>query len=56
MNWSDKAMVIADGIIKEMEKTYGVGSYIREDVIEGLKKAAMKGMQFECDNWLNETK
>ena len=56
MNWSDKANVIADEIIKKMKKD-DVGGYTRDEIIEGLKKAAYQGMQFECDNWLmNKTK
>lgn len=55
MNWSDKAKVIADEIIKKMKKD-DVGGYTRDDVIEGLKKASIEGMKFECNNWLNETR
>ena len=51
MNWTDKANKIAEQILEEMENGV-VCSYTRDDVITGLKKAAIEGMKFECDNWL----
>lgn len=51
MNWSEKAQKIAEEILDEMEGGI-VSSYTRDDVIAGLKKAAIEGMKFECENWL----
>lgn len=51
MNWSEKAQEIAEEILDEIEGGV-VSSYTRDDVIAGLKKAAIEGMKFECDNWL----
>lgn len=51
MNWSDKANEIAYEILEEMEDGV-VSSYTRDDVIAGLKKAAIEGMKHECNNWL----
>lgn len=51
MNWNDQSTKIANDILEKMEDGT-VGSYTRDDVIAGLKKAAYMGMQFECDNWV----
>lgn len=50
MNWNDKARLIAEELLDKMED--GVCSYTRDDVLRGLQQAAIKGMVFECDNWV----
>lgn len=51
MNWTEKSKEIAVGLL---EKTEGgiVGNYTRRQIVECLQKAAYKGMQYECDNWI----
>ncbi len=51
MNWNDKAQQIAEELLEKMEDGV-VCSYTRDDVLRGLQQAAIKGMAFECDNWV----
>jgi len=51
MKWEDKAKEIADELLEEMERGV-VNSYTRDDVHNYLQKAALKGMDFELENWV----
>lgn len=51
MKWEAKAKEIADEVLEEMEGGI-VGSYTRDDVISGLRKAARLGMEWELENWV----
>ena len=53
MNWTDKAQEIAVEIIGKMG---GEKELSKEKFAEGLIKAALRGMAFECDNWINKEK
>ena len=49
MNWNEKATLIASEIIEEC----GADSVLTlNDAIRLLHKAAMRGMEFECENWV----
>ena len=66
MNWSEKAQEIADKICTEDALAkMDVESYIIYDddgrlelrylldaILPMVRKAAIEGMKFECDNWL----
>lgn len=51
MSWNEKATEIAETILEKMEDGV-VNSYTRDDVLNGLKEAALKGIQYECDCWV----
>ncbi len=50
MNWNDKAQEIAETILAKIEDGV-VSSYTRDDVLNGLREAAMQGIKYECDAW-----
>lgn len=50
MNWNDKSAEIAIRILDKMENGV-LNSYTRDDVLKGLREAALSGMEFECDAW-----
>lgn len=55
MKWKEKSCQIADEIIRKI----GQGApktYTREEVLEALRQAAMKGMMWECENWVLKRK
>lgn len=49
MNWSEKSKEIADAILKKMENGISGTSFSREEILNGLREAAMQGMAHECD-------
>ncbi len=49
MNWSEKSKEIADAILKKMENGIISGTLTREEILNGLREAAMQGMAHECD-------
>ncbi len=50
MNWNEKSKEIAEQVLEEIENGV-VNSYTRDDVLRGLQKAAMMGLEYECDAW-----
>ena len=55
MNWKDKSSEIAVAIINKMNCDSN-GNYTRQEVLDGLTKAALDGMRHECDCWVKNTK
>ena len=55
MNWNDKAQEIAKAILEKMEDGV-LNSYTRDDVLNGLREAALQGIKFECDCWVLKTR
>ncbi len=51
MSWNEKSKEIAEVILDKMEKG-AQNSYTRDDVLNGLREAAMQGMAYECENWV----
>ena len=49
--WNEKADEIASCIIERMTQPYS-----KEAVLSGLRAAARKGMEWECDNWIKTRK
>ena len=67
MNWSDKAREIAEKVcnVETLQRTDFASKIIYDDngrldlehirhyFQKYLEEAAIKGMEFECENWLN---
>lgn len=51
MNWSEKSKQIAVELLEEMEDGV-INPPSREDFLQVLEQAAIKGMRYECDNWV----
>jgi len=50
MNWSEKAEEIAGILIDELEANGN--SYSKDKLSQCVRRAAILGMEFECDNWI----
>ena len=48
MSWTEKSKEIAVEVLDKMEKG-AQNSYTRDDVLNGLREAAMQGMVYECN-------
>lgn len=51
MNWSEKSKQIAAELLEEMEDGV-INPDTRADFLQVLEQAAIKGMEYECDNWV----
>ncbi len=51
MNWSEKSKQIAAELLGEMEDGV-INPDTRADFLQVLEQAAIKGMKYECDNWV----
>lgn len=52
MSWTDKAKEIADTVAAKHKGRVMV-TMRQDELISLLCQAAYKGMEFECENWLN---
>jgi hypothetical protein len=54
MNWSDKSSEIANSIIKELK--ISLDATDMPTIRKALEKAAIMGMEYECENFILQRK